>query len=70
MAWALSTIPKAKTMMTQRINERALIEATEAISDDLNELNSMMRSLIRDIRSARKDLAAMRKRREGGEAND
>ena len=70
MAWALSTIPKAKTMMTQRINERALIEATEAITDDLNELNSMMRSLIRDIRSARKDLAAMRKRREGGEAND
>lgn len=57
-------------MMTQRINERALIEATEAITDDLNELNSMMRSLIRDIRSARKDLAAMRKRREDGEAND
>lgn len=70
MAWALSTIPKAKTMMTQRINERALIEATEAITDDLNELNSMMRSLIRDIRSARKDLAAMCKRREDGEAND
>ena len=35
----------------------------------MNELNSMMRSLIRDIRSARKDLAAMRKRTEDGENN-
>lgn len=70
MAWALSTIPKAKTMMTQRINERALIEATEAITDDLNELNSMIRNLLLDISSLRISLAAMRKRREDGEAND
>lgn len=56
--------------MTQRINERAVIEAIEAITDDLNEINSMMRNLIRDIRSVRQDLAAMRKRREDGEAND
>lgn len=55
--------------MTQRINERALIEATEAITDDLNELNSMMRSLILDIRSARLALAASRKRREDDENN-
>lgn len=55
--------------MKRRINEQAVIEATEAITDDLNEINNMMRSLIRDIRSARKDLAAMRKRREDGENN-
>lgn len=55
--------------MKQRIIEREVIEATQAITDDLNEINSMMRSLIRDIRSARLDLAASRKRREDGEDN-
>lgn len=65
----LSTAQKAVKMMTQRINEQALIEATQAITDDLNELNNMMRSLIHDIRSARLDLAASRKRREDGENN-
>lgn len=65
----LSTAQKAVKMMTQRINEQALIEASQAITDDLNELNNMMRSLIHDIRSARLDLAAFRKRREDGENN-
>ena len=54
-------------MMTQRINERMAIETVEAVIDELNEINNMMRNLIADIRSARLFLAAAR---ENGEDND
>ena len=61
--------PKAKTM-TQRINERMAIETVEAVTDELNEINNMMRNLIADIRSARLSLAELRRARENGENND
>lgn len=56
--------------MTQRINERMAIETVEAVTDELNEINNMMRNLIADIRSARLSLAELRRVRENGENND
>lgn len=56
-------------MMTRRIHERMVIEISEAVAEDLNELNSMIRNLLLDISSLRLSLAAMRKRTEDGEIN-
>ena len=54
-------------MMSKRIVEREIIQTVEAVTDELNEINNMMRSLIADISSARLFLAGAR---EDGEAND
>lgn len=56
-------------MMTRRIHERMVIEISEAVAEDLNELNSMIRNLLLDISSLRISLAAMRNRTEDGENN-
>lgn len=56
-------------MMTRRIHERMVIEISEAVAEDLNELNSMIRNLLLDISSLRLSLADMRKRTEDGENN-
>lgn len=56
--------------MSKRISERETIATIEAMTEDLNEINNMMRSLIADIRSARLSLAAQRRARENGENND
>ena len=55
--------------MTQRLHERMVIEISEAVAEDLNELNSMIRNLLLDISSLRISLADMRKRTEDGENN-
>lgn len=57
-------------MMKQRIVERVAIESIEALTDDLNELNSMMRNVIASIRSARESLASLRNTFANGEDND
>lgn len=54
-------------MMKQRIIEREIMQTVEAVTDELNEINNMMRNLIADIRSARLFLADAR---ENGENND
>lgn len=54
----------------QRIKDLVAIEATEALIDDLNEMDSMLRIVIRDIRTTRLDLAAMCNRREDGEDDE
>ena len=43
------------------------IETVEAVTDELNEINNMMRNVIADLRSARLFLAGDR---ENGEDND
>lgn len=55
--------------MTQRLHERMVIEISEAVAEDLNELNSMIRNLLLDISSLRISLAAMRNHTEDGENN-
>ena len=57
-------------MMKQRIKEREIIQTIEAVTDELNEINNMMRNMIADIRSARLSLAELRRARENGENND
>lgn len=57
-------------MTNQRINERIAIGTIEALTDDLNELNSMMREMIASIRSARESLASLRNTSANGEDND
>ena len=56
--------------MQQLIRERITIEALESLTEDLNELNCLMNSVIADIRSARLSIAELRSARENGENND
>lgn len=56
--------------MTQQLHERMVIEIYEAVTEDLNELNSIIRNLLLDISSLRISPADMRKHTEEGEEND
>ena len=56
-------------MMTRRINERMAIETVEAVTDELNEINNMLRNMIADISSACLALDRARPGRESGENN-
>lgn len=55
--------------MSQRINERMAIETVEAVTDELNEINNMLRNMIADISSACLALDRSRRGRESGEEN-
>lgn len=46
--------------MTQRIIEREIIQTIEGVTDELNEINNMLRNVIADIRSAHLFLTAAR----------
>lgn len=46
--------------MTQRIVEREIIQTIEGVTDELTEINNMLRNVIADIRSARLFLTAAR----------
>lgn len=54
-------------MMKQRIIEREIIQTIEGVTDELNEINNMMRNVIADLRSARLFFTDAR---ENGEDND
>ena len=56
--------------MSKRIHERMVIEISEAVTENLNELNSMIRNLLLDISSLRISLADMRKHTEEGEDDE
>ena len=47
----------------------ATIETLKSATNRFRELNAMLEEMTESIRSARQDLAAMRKRREDGEEN-
>lgn len=57
-------------MMSKRINERMAIETVEAVTDELNEINNMLRNVIADISSACLALNRARNIRGNGEDND
>ena len=56
-------------MMTRRIVEREAIATVEAVTDELNEINNMLRNMIADISSACLALDRARNVRESGENN-
>lgn len=56
--------------MNKRIVEREALETVEAVTDELNEINNMLRNMIADISSACLALNRARLGRESGEEND
>lgn len=56
-------------MMTRRISERMAVETVEAVTDELNEINNMLRNVIADISSACLALDRARNISESGENN-
>lgn len=56
--------------MNKRIVEREAIATVEAVTDELNEINNMLRNVIADISSASLALNRARRGRENGETND
>lgn len=53
--------------MSKRIIEREIIQTIEGVTDELNEINNMMRNVIAEIRSARIFLTAARESDENNE---
>jgi len=56
--------------MKQRISERETIEAINARTADLKEVNRMMRDMIASLHALNEELAAERRARRNGKNND
>lgn len=55
--------------MSKRIRERMAIETVESVTDELNEINNMLRNMIASLHAINEDLAAARRARRNGEDN-